>query len=266
MRLCTRRKGHKPWKKQNAVHAGVALLDAGGNLIDWCDYQKRDAPGIEWEANDCPSKPQRIHPIQHYEWMATRGGEGGPSAEVMMARDQAKRKADKRRAKQWAKKGDDEILTVKFHKLHPTVHFVLPIVSIRKQKYAWHLDRKKSVRKLKMRLLHGTKEGRYRRTGVPHDENGREGILEMDLNRLDQDVDSSASSSSDSSDSEGEDAGCESYIMGALVRKGAFWSCRCGGETAAGRCVQEVASGGVENLGLMLRVRVQLIGHARNNM
>jgi hypothetical protein len=50
----------------------------------------------------------------------------------------------------------------------------------------------------------------------------------MDLNKLDQDLDSTASSSSDSSDSDGDDAGCESYIMGAIARKGAFWVARCG--------------------------------------
>ena len=111
------------------------------------------------------------------------------------------------------------------------VHYVVPVVTIIKQKYAWHLDRcgahpavtfpfsvylelvstnrrfyddlfhkywrkpklkngpvcfpfpsllfccfcccfcrKKSVRKLKMRLVHGTKEDRYVKTHIPHDE------------------------------------------------------------------------------------------------
>ena len=166
-----------------------------------------------------------------------------PSAEALMLADKLQRKADKRIAKHWAKKGDDEILKIKFHKLDPQVMYILPIVSIHKHKYAWHLDRKKSVRKLKMRLVHGTKEDRYRHRGVPHDDIGRDGFLEMDLNRLDQQLDSTASSSSDSSDSDGEDAGCESYIMGVVVRKGAFWSCRCGGVRAAGRSVKDVAVG-----------------------
>jgi hypothetical protein len=144
------------------------------------------------------------------------------------------------------------------------------------------LDRKKSVRKLKMRLVHGTKESRYMNTHIPHDEEGRHAMLLMDLNKLDQDLDSTASSSSDSEDSDGDDAGCESCesrrqcrftasclssfvaaagsacnamltvvpivhlscidIMGVIARKGSFWTCRTAGQTAAGRSVVEVGS------------------------
>ena len=67
-------------------------------------------------------------------------------------------------------------------------------------------------------------------------------MLEMNLNKWDQDLDSTMSSSSVSSDSDGDDAGCESYIMGVIARKGAFWTCRCGGFKAAGRSLAAVGA------------------------
>ena len=117
-----------------------------------------------------------------------------------------------------------------------------------------------------MRLVHGTKEDRYVRTHIPHDEEVsselvprcscrpcwrlvmdslpqcRASMLEMNLNKWDQDLDSTMSSSSVSSDSDGDDAGCESYIMGVIARKGAFWTCRCGGFKAAGRSLAAVGA------------------------
>jgi hypothetical protein len=144
-------KGHKAWKHQNGVHAGLALLAGDGTPLDFVDCRKHKAPGIEWELNDPPHKPTEVHDDSHYQ-------QRHPEMwEHMQQLDKTRRKAEKRRAKHWAKKGDDEILKIKFHKLDPAVHYIVPIVSITKPKYAWHLDRKKSVRKLKMRLLHGTK-------------------------------------------------------------------------------------------------------------
>ena len=70
----------------------------------------------------------------------------------------------------------------------------------------------------------------------------RASLLEMHLNKWDQDLDSTMSSSSVSSDSDGDDAGCESYIMGVIARKGAFWMCRCGGFKAAGRSLAAVGA------------------------
>ena len=70
----------------------------------------------------------------------------------------------------------------------------------------------------------------------------RASMLEMNLNKWDQDLDSTMSSSSVSSDSDGDDAGCESYIMGVIARKGAFWTCRCGGFKAAGRSLAAVGA------------------------
>jgi hypothetical protein len=67
-------------------------------------------------------------------------------------------------------------------------------------------------------------------------------MLEMNLNKWDQDLDSTMSSSSVSSDSDGDDAGSESYIMGVIARKGAFWTCRCGGFKAAGRSLAAVGA------------------------
>lgn len=67
-------------------------------------------------------------------------------------------------------------------------------------------------------------------------------MLEMNLNKWDEDLDSTMSSSSVSSDSDGDDAGCESYIMGVIARKGAFWTCRCGGFKAAGRSLAAVGA------------------------
>lgn len=210
-------KGHKPWKEQNGIHAGAALLDAAGNMIDYVDFrkQKSECGAVSWDPNSPPYKPHEVEvgdPPEECE-------DPEAWAEEEYNRQKAIRKQQKRAAKHWAKKGDDETIKIKFHKLNPDVHYVVPIVSIIKPKYAWHLDRKKSVRKLKMRLVHGTKESRYTRTHVPHDEEGRNAMLLMDLNKLDQDLDSTASSSSNSSDSDGDDAGCESYIMGVLARK-----------------------------------------------
>lgn len=164
-------KGHKPWKPQNGIHAGVALLDAAGNMIDMCDFhnKKSQCGGATWDPNSPPPKPHEIHRRQPppgcedpVQWAA-----------MDYASQKAQRKLEKRAAKHWAKKGDDEAVKIKFAKLNPAVHYVVPVVTIIKQKYAWHLDRKKSVRKLKMRLVHGTKEDRYVRTHIPHDEEVR---------------------------------------------------------------------------------------------
>jgi hypothetical protein len=126
-------KGHKPWKEMKGVHAGAALLDASGAMIDYVDYKKHksECGAVSWDLNSPPPKPHEVEvgdPPEECE-------DPEAWAEEEHDRQKAIRKQQKRAAKHWAKKGDDEALKIKFHKLNPAVHYVVPIVSIIKPKY-----------------------------------------------------------------------------------------------------------------------------------
>ena len=125
-------KGHKPWKPQNGVHAGCALLDAAGNMIDMCDFHKKKSlcGAVSWDPNSPPPKPHEIRP-----GLPPPDCEDAEAWRAMdYARQKAQRKHEKRTAKHWAKKGDDEAIKVKFHKLNSAVHYIVPVVTIIKPK------------------------------------------------------------------------------------------------------------------------------------
>ena len=52
-------KGHKPWKEQSACHAGAALLNAAGEMVDFVSHEKHksECGAVEWDPNSPPHKP-----------------------------------------------------------------------------------------------------------------------------------------------------------------------------------------------------------------
>ena len=101
-------------------------------MIDMCDFHKKKSlcGAVSWDPNSPPPKPHEIRP-----GLPPPDCEDAEAWRAMdYARQKAQRKHEKRTAKHWAKKGDDEAIKVKFHKLNSAVHYIVPVVTIIKPK------------------------------------------------------------------------------------------------------------------------------------